>query len=71
MRETLPNPKLNDFPISEVSQGGHKHNIPLIMDNTAAPIFVSLCNMVLTLLFIQLQKSIFVEPRPLNWWNNC
>ncbi len=36
--ETLPNPKLQVFPISEVSEIGNKHNIPLIMDNTAAPI---------------------------------
>ena len=35
--ETLPNPKLNVFPISEVSQIGKKHKVPLIMDNTAAP----------------------------------
>ena len=26
------------FPIKEVSDIGRKHNIPLIMDNTAAPI---------------------------------
>ena len=35
--ETLPNPKLNVFPINEVSKIGKKHNVPLIMDNTAAP----------------------------------
>ena len=35
--ETLPNPKLNVFPINEVSKIGNKHQIPLIMDNTAAP----------------------------------
>jgi len=36
--ETLPNPKLQVFPIKEVSDIGNKHKIPLIMDNTAAPI---------------------------------
>ena len=35
--ETLPNPYLRVFPIKEVSDIGRKHNIPLIMDNTAAP----------------------------------
>ena len=36
--ETLPNPKLQVFPISEVAEIGRKHNIPLIVDNTAAPV---------------------------------
>ncbi len=36
--ETLPNPYLRVFPIKEVSDIGRKNNIPLIMDNTAAPI---------------------------------
>jgi len=36
--ETLPNPKLNVFPIEEVSKIGLKYGIPLIIDNTAAPI---------------------------------
>ena len=36
--ETLPNPKLNIFPISEVSNIGKKLGIPLILDNTASPI---------------------------------
>ena len=36
--ETLPNPKLKVFPISEVSAIGKKYGIPLIVDNTAAPI---------------------------------
>ena len=36
--ETLPNPKLEVFPISEVSEIGKKFGIPLIVDNTAAPI---------------------------------
>ena len=35
--ETLPNPKLQVFPIAEVAKIGREHNIPLIMDNTAAP----------------------------------
>ncbi|MDG2495991.1 MAG: PLP-dependent transferase [Alphaproteobacteria bacterium] len=35
--ETLPNPKLNVFPIQQVADIGRAHNIPLIMDNTAAP----------------------------------
>mgnify|MGYP001501464796 FL=1 len=36
--ETLPNPKLEVFPIAEVAAIGRAHGIPLIMDNTAAPI---------------------------------
>jgi len=36
--ETLPNPKLEMFPIAEVAAIGRKLGIPLIMDNTAAPI---------------------------------
>ena len=36
--ETLPNPKLNIFPIEEVASIGKKNGIPLIVDNTAAPI---------------------------------
>ena len=36
--ETLPNPKLNVFPIEEVATIGKKLGIPLIVDNTAAPI---------------------------------
>jgi O-acetylhomoserine (thiol)-lyase len=36
--ETLPNPKLNVFPIAEVAAIGRKLGVPLIMDNTAAPI---------------------------------
>ena len=39
--ETLPNPKLEVFPIAEVAKIGMDNNIPLIMDNTAAPI---ICN---------------------------
>lgn len=36
--ETLPNPKLNVFPIQEVADIGRGMGIPLIVDNTAAPI---------------------------------
>jgi O-acetylhomoserine (thiol)-lyase len=36
--ETLPNPKLIVFPIAEVAAIGRPLGIPLIMDNTAAPI---------------------------------
>ena len=36
--ETLPNPKLEVFPVSEVAAIGRRLGIPLIMDNTAAPI---------------------------------
>ena len=36
--ETLPNPKLHVFPIQEVADIGLSFGIPLIMDNTAAPI---------------------------------
>ncbi len=38
--ETQPNPKLIPFPIAEVAAIGRKLGIPLIMDNTAAPILV-------------------------------
>jgi O-acetylhomoserine (thiol)-lyase len=38
--ETLPNPKLVPFPIAEVAAIGRKLGIPLIMDNTAAPLLV-------------------------------
>jgi O-acetylhomoserine (thiol)-lyase len=38
--ETLPNPKLIAFPIAEVAAIGRKLGIPLIMDNTAAPLLV-------------------------------
>ena len=38
--ETLPNPKLIPFPIAEVSAIGRTFGIPLIMDNTAAPLLV-------------------------------
>ncbi|MFI5016957.1 MAG: O-acetylhomoserine aminocarboxypropyltransferase/cysteine synthase family protein [Dongiales bacterium] len=36
--ETLPNPKLMVFPIAEVAAIGQKLGVPLIMDNTAAPV---------------------------------
>jgi O-acetylhomoserine (thiol)-lyase len=36
--ETLPNPKLTVFPIAEVAAMGRPLGIPLIMDNTAAPL---------------------------------
>ncbi len=35
--ETLPNPKLEVFPIREVADIGRKLGVPLIVDNTAAP----------------------------------
>ena len=35
--ETLPNPKLDIFPIEEISSIGREIGIPLILDNTAAP----------------------------------
>jgi O-acetylhomoserine (thiol)-lyase len=35
--ETLPNPKLTVFPIGEVAAIGRSLGVPLIMDNTAAP----------------------------------
>jgi O-acetylhomoserine (thiol)-lyase len=38
--ETLPNPKLDVFPIAEVAKIGKKLGVPLIVDNTAA---VGLC----------------------------
>lgn len=36
--ETLPNPKLTVFPIAEVAEIGRPLGIPLIVDNTAAPL---------------------------------
>jgi O-acetylhomoserine (thiol)-lyase len=36
--ETLPNPKLNVFPIAEVAEIAEEIGVPLIVDNTAAPI---------------------------------
>ena len=36
--ETLPNPKLTVFPIAEVGAIGKELGVPLILDNTAAPI---------------------------------
>jgi len=36
--ETLPNPKLEVFPIAEVAAIGRTLGVPLIMDNTAAPV---------------------------------
>ncbi len=36
--ETLPNPKLRVFPIKEVAEIGRKLGVPLIMDNTSAPV---------------------------------
>ncbi|MBB4284758.1 O-acetylhomoserine (thiol)-lyase [Roseospira goensis] len=36
--ETLPNPKLQVFPIAEVAAIGRELGIPLIVDNTAAPV---------------------------------
>ncbi|MBY6242947.1 O-acetylhomoserine aminocarboxypropyltransferase/cysteine synthase family protein [Methylosinus sp. Sm6] len=38
--ETLPNPKLIVFPIAEVAAIGRDYGIPLIADNTAAPLLV-------------------------------
>ncbi len=38
--ETLPNPKLIPFPIAEVAAIGRKFGVPLVMDNTAAPVIV-------------------------------
>ena len=36
--ETLPNPKLAVFPIADVAKIGRSLGVPLIMDNTAAPV---------------------------------
>ncbi|MGF1640343.1 MAG: O-acetylhomoserine aminocarboxypropyltransferase/cysteine synthase family protein [Rhodospirillales bacterium] len=36
--ETLPNPKLHVFPIREVADIGRSLGVPLIVDNTAAPV---------------------------------
>lgn len=36
--ETLPNPKLQVFPIREVADIGEELGVPLIVDNTAAPV---------------------------------
>lgn len=36
--ETLPNPKLHVFPIREVAEMGRRLGVPLVVDNTAAPV---------------------------------
>ncbi len=36
--ETLPNPKLHVFPIREVAEIGEELGVPLIVDNTSAPV---------------------------------
>jgi O-acetylhomoserine (thiol)-lyase len=36
--ETLPNPKLEVFPIAEVAKIGRELGVPLIIDNTSAPV---------------------------------
>jgi O-acetylhomoserine (thiol)-lyase len=36
--ETLPNPKLTVFPIGEIAKIGRALGVPLIVDNTAAPV---------------------------------
>jgi O-acetylhomoserine (thiol)-lyase len=38
--ESLPNPKLEVFPIAEVASVGRHFGIPLIIDNTAAPLLI-------------------------------
>ena len=38
--ESLPNPKLEVFPIAEVAEVGKRFGIPLIVDNTAAPLII-------------------------------
>lgn len=38
--ESLPNPKLNIFPIREVADIGRELGVPLIVDNTAAPLII-------------------------------
>lgn len=38
--ESLPNPKLEVFPISEVAEIGRRFGVPLIVDNTAAPLII-------------------------------
>jgi O-acetylhomoserine (thiol)-lyase len=38
--ESLPNPKLEVFPIGEVADVGKRFGIPLIIDNTAAPLII-------------------------------
>ena len=59
--ETLPNPKLQVFPINEVSKIGKSHNVPLIVDNTKRLLTSqNLFNMVPMLLFI-LQQSILED----------
>ena len=36
--ETLPNPRLTVFPIGEIAKIGRALGVPLIVDNTAAPV---------------------------------
>ena len=56
--ETLPNPKLHVFPISEVAEIGRKHDIPLIVDNTAAQV---LCSRQTTCTIINTNSSICID----------
>ena len=58
--ETLPNPKLQVFPIGEVAKIGKAHNVPLIMDNTAPHISLNQYNMAPILLCI-LQQNILAD----------
>ena len=51
--ETLPNPKLSVFPIREVSDIGRPMGIPLIMDNTAAPVICQTFDQPLRLCFLR------------------
>ncbi len=38
--ESLPNPKLEVFPIREIAEVGRRFGVPLIVDNTAAPLII-------------------------------
>jgi len=38
--ESLPNPSLEVFPIAEVAEIGRRFGVPLIVDNTAAPLII-------------------------------
>ena len=65
--ETLPNPKLEVFPIAEVVELGSERGIPLIDDNTAAPILARPFDHGAAVVVHSLTK-IYRRPRKLDRW---
>jgi hypothetical protein len=64
--ETLPNPKLEVFPIAEVAAIGRKLGIPLIMDNTAVPLLARPFDHGAAVV-VQLDHEIYRRPRHNHW----